>query len=334
LQHFLSRATPELSERGRERAVALLQAASSKLRSSTLSSVADSVSKDPFVKIKKLIQNLIQRLLDEAKAEATKNGFCNTELGKAYKERDTRFANVRVLNAEIGELLSKKESLEDENDQLSAELKQLSSDLEEATKLREEEHDENKETVKTAKGGLEAVTDALKILKDFYAKAKKAALTQTSASPIDEDTDGPGFSGSYKGNQNRAGGVVGMLEVIQSDFDRTVRHTTQEEKDAAAEFVEFERTAKSDIAGKETKHELNEQELRAIETALEKKDEDLHDEMGVLDDVLKSVEELKPMCLDSGMSYSERRQKREEEIDALKSALCILDTDGVESECS
>merc|ERR1712224_363566 len=153
LQRFLSRTPAHLSERGRERAVALLQAASLRLKSSTLSSVANSVSKDPFVKIKKLIQNLIQRLLDEAKAEATKNGFCNTELGKAYKERDTRFANVRVLNAEIGELLSKKESLEDENDQLSTELKQLNSDLEEATKLREEEHDENKETVKTAKGG-------------------------------------------------------------------------------------------------------------------------------------------------------------------------------------
>jgi hypothetical protein len=37
--------------------------------------------------------------------------------------------------------------------------------------------------------------------------------------------------------------------------------------------------------------------------------------------------------LDSGVSYEERVQKREEEIDALKTALCQLDPEGVEAEC-
>lgn len=39
------------------------------------------------------------------------------------------------------------------------------------------------------------------------------------------------------------------------------------------------------------------------------------------------------MCIDTGMSYEERVEKREEEIEALHKALCILDTDGVEAEC-
>lgn len=39
------------------------------------------------------------------------------------------------------------------------------------------------------------------------------------------------------------------------------------------------------------------------------------------------------MCIDTGMSYEERVQKREEEIAALKRALCILDGDKVEPEC-
>jgi hypothetical protein len=33
------------------------------------------------------------------------------------------------------------------------------------------------------------------------------------------------------------------------------------------------------------------------------------------------------------MSYEGRVQKREEEIDALKTALCQLDPEGVEAEC-
>merc|ERR1712137_573978 len=116
-----------------------------------------------------------------------------------------------------------------------------------------------------SKKGHEAVTKALKILREFYKESAKA-FVQVRASPIDEDTSGPGFSGSYKGNQEQSKGVIGMLEVIQSDFDRTTRHTTQ----AAAEFVEFERASKAEIAGMETKTELNEQELEATKK-LEKK---------------------------------------------------------------
>ena len=40
----------------------------------------------------------------------------------------------------------------------------------------------------------------------------------------------------------------------------------------------------------------------------------------MLDDTLKELEDLKPTCVDTGMSYEERVQKREEEIDALKKA--------------
>merc|ERR1712137_629345 len=168
-----------------------------------------------------------------------------------------------------------------------------------------------------SKKGHEAVTKALKILREFYKESAKA-FVQVRASPIDEDTSGPGFSGSYKGNQEQSKGVIGMLEVIQSDFDRTTRHTTQAEAEAAAEFVEFERASKAEIAGMETKTELNEQELEATKKLEKKKREDLKDEQGLLDDCLKSIEELKPTCLDTGMSYSERVEKREAEIEALK----------------
>ena len=44
-------------------------------------------------------------------------------------------------------------------------------------------------------------------------------------------------------------------------------------------------------------------------------------------------EDLKPECVDTGMSAAEKKAKREEEIDALKSALCQLDGEGVEPEC-
>jgi len=44
----------------------------------------------------------------------------------------------------------------------------------------------------------------------------------------------------------------------------------------------------------------------------------------LLDSALKNIEDLKPVCIDTGMSYAERVQKREDEIQALKDALEAL----------
>ena len=60
---------------------------------------------------------------------------------------------------------------------------------------------------------------------------------------------------------------------------------------------------------------------------------DMQTAMDLLGNALKQLEELKPLCVDMTMPYAERVQKREDEIEALKNALCILDTDNVEFNC-
>jgi len=60
----------------------------------------------------------------------------------------------------------------------------------------------------------------------------------------------------------------------------------------------------------------------------------LETQQKLLDDALKAIEDLKPMCIDTGMSYEDRKTKREEEIAALKKAMCHIDPDGVEPDCS
>ena len=52
-----------------------------------------------------------------------------------------------------------------------------------------------------------------------------------------------------------------------------------------------------------------------------------------MDDALRALEALQPTCVDTGMSYQERVDKRNEELAALKKALCILDPEGVEKTC-
>ena len=47
-------------------------------------------------------------------------------------------------------------------------------------------------------------------------------------------------------------------------------------------------------------------------------------ESATLAESIKELLELKPVCVDTGMSYEERVARREDEIESLKKALCIL----------
>jgi len=315
-----------------QKAINLLQHAGSRLNSETLSLVAMHVASDPFTKVKKLIQQLIERLLAEATAEATKKGFCDTELGKAEKDRDYRYEDIKSLSVNLASLEAKEDELETEIEQLKEDLKALEKALKEAEEIRTKEKAANLQTIKDASSGLKSVTEAIALLSAFYKQAAKASFVQ--ASPVDEDTQGPGFEGSYKGKQEASTGIIGMLEVIKSDFDRTVRHTTESEAKAHADFVEFDRESRADMSGKETKKKLDEEDLETTKTKIEKTITDLTTTQELLDSALKVIEDLKPTCIDTGMSYEDRVAKREEEIEALKKALCILDPEGKEDECA
>merc|ERR1719299_147120 len=83
-----------------------------------------------------------------------------------------------------------------------------------ATEIRNAEKAKNTETIADAKAASTAVSQAVAVLKEFYAKAAEAtALTQMKGPAEDAPET---FDGAYKGNQDQASGVMGMLEVIQS----------------------------------------------------------------------------------------------------------------------
>jgi len=316
---------------------ALLQREGQRLHSTLLSSIATRVEGNPFGEVKRLIQKLIERLIAESAAEATKKGFCDEQLGTAREERDFRLEETQDLNQDITGLELKRDELQAEIDMLTSALTKLRQDLSQAEQDRATEKTANLDTIKEAKLGLDGVKRAIVILKVFYKNAaKETVLAQIS--PVDEDIanqdKSAGFDGAYNGQQTGSKAIIGLLQVIESDFDRTVRVTTEAEAKAAAQFVLFDRDTRADISGKEEKKELDEEDLQTTKDTIDEKMEKLRNAQSLLDGALKTLEVLKPTCIDTTMKYSERVQKRQEELDALKTALCILDTDGVETRCA
>merc|ERR1719188_636067 len=318
----------------KEKALELLQREGKRLGSMALSSLVTHVAGDPFKTVKVLIQKLIERLAREAAAEATKESFCDTELGKARLQREYRWEEVNDLVVTIEALNVKRDKLEEDIAELGRDIITLTSELARAEALRNQTHAENVETIDKANKGLAGLREAVVILKAFYKRAASAEVSLLQESPVDPDTSGAGFAGAYRGKQESSVAIFGLLEVLESDFERTLRVTKKAEREEAAAFVVFKRDSEASIAGKQTKKTLNEQDLDTTKDSLAAALGDLQTQQDLVDKANKAIEALKSLCIDSGMSYAERVAKRRQEIDALKRALCILDPDRVEDECS
>merc|ERR1712113_271870 len=188
-----------------------------------------------------------------------------------------------------------------------------------ATKLRQDEKAKNTQTIADSQAAQTAVAQAITVLKDFYAKAGEATafLQQQPESP--EIFDSP-----YKGMHSENGGVVGMLEVIESDFARLESETKAAEATAQKEYDTFMTDSKVDKEAKSTDIEHKTAKKQDEEQALTVKQSDLEGTQKELDAALAYFDKLKPSCVDAGVSYEDRVKRREEEIQSLQEALRIL----------
>merc|ERR1711881_642140 len=155
-----------------------------------------------------------------------------------------------------------------------------------ATKIREEEKAKNTETIKDAQDAQTAVAQALSVLKEFYAKAAEATALVQEPEIFDEP---------YKGMGAENGGVVGMIEVIQSDFARLEVETSAAEAEASKQYSEFMDDSKVDKTQKAADLDHASASKQDQESALQEKKVDLEGTQKELDAALAYYEKLKPM---------------------------------------
>jgi len=285
------------------------------LNSRVLSALAVRVADDPFVKVKKMIKDLIVRLMEEANEEAEHKGWCDTELSTNEQTRKEKTEAVETLHAEIDQLQASIAKLTEDISDLTKAVSELDIAMTKATKLRQEDKKENIQTIADAGEAQTAVAQALTVLKEFYAKAGEAtALVQQP-----EIFDSP-----YKGMQSENGGVVGMLEVIESDFARLEAETKAAEATAQKQYDTFMTDSKVDKAAKTKEIEHKTTKKQDQSQALTTKSGDLEGTQKELDAALAYFDKLKPSCVDSGVSYENRVARRKEEIESLQEALRIL----------
>merc|ERR1719326_1479822 len=308
------------------RVAAYLNDQGMRLNSRVLKLLATKVQADPFKKVKKMIKDLIIKLMEEATEEAETKGFCDKEMSTNEHTRKEKTAAVETLTADIDELEASVAVLTEEIAELNKAIGELDAAISKATDIRMAEKSKNKETIKDAQEAQEAVAAALGVLKEFYDKAAAAtALVQERKAEPEIFGDEP-----YKGMGGESGGVVGMLEVIESDFARLESETSASEDEAARVHKDFMNDSNLDKTqkNKDVEHKTEKKESQA--QALQEKKGDLAGTQKELDAALAYYDKLKPTCVSGGAeSFEERVAQRKGEIESLQEALRILNGEDI-----
>jgi DNA repair exonuclease SbcCD ATPase subunit len=279
--------------------------------------------------VRQIIKDLVARLEADAESEESQKSFCDEAMADAMKTRDDANSEIEMLAAEKAKLESEKATLVQEIADLAAAIAELKKALIDATDLREAEKAENEKTIASAEEGEEAVKEALKTLTAFYSTA---LVQKNGYVPPNSDREGKTvsdrapdiFDTTYHGDQTESTGIIGLLEVIVSDFQRTIVTVTNEEEIADAAYQKFKKETEADIDEKEKSKEAKETRVAAIKDLLTENKDKTNEEDALLKAALAQLEGLHGQCVAGEETYDDRVAKREKEIEALKEALQIL----------
>jgi hypothetical protein len=269
---------------------------------------ASMLGADPFAKIKGLIQEMIEKLEEEAAKEAAHKAFCDKEMSETKAKKEDKESEIEDLTTKIDKATAKIAKLTEEIATLEEELGAIAKAQKEADAIRTEEKAAWEAAKADYESGIEGVGMALKVLRDYYAE-KEEALIQAKH---DKAT-------------GAATGIIGMLEVVESDFTKSLAEGTAKEAMAVEEYEKLTQDNKIATTEKTTAAKYKNKDKKETEEMLVSLKEDKVTVDKEYAAVMEYWEQLQPMCIAKPEPYAERKKRREAEIAGLKEALTILE---------
>merc|ERR1739838_1003848 len=145
---------------------------------------------------------------------------------------------------------------------------------------------------------------ALKVLRDYYAKDK-----------------------AHAADEGGGGGIIGLLEVVESDFSKGLIEMTSTEESAQATYDQETKDNEIEKTTKEQDIKYKTEEATGLDKATAEAPSDKSGVQEELDAVLEYLKGIEDRCIAKAEPYAERVRRREAELAGLKEALSILENE-------
>jgi hypothetical protein len=298
LAHFEAvRFVRELSKK--YKAPALAQLAN---RMATAMRMGGGSQEDIFGKVKDLIREMIASLEAEADADAKHHAYCVKELAYADQKKADRVAEIEKLTTSIDQMSARSAQLKEEVATLEKELADIAASQAQMDKIRAEEHATFLTNKADMEQGIKGVQAALKILTEYYASDKEHVAAQGAGE-----------------------GIIGLLEVCESDFQKGLADMVSEEENSQAEYEKMTKENEIATTTKQQDVKYKTQESKNLDKATAEATSDRAAVQTELEAVEKYLAKLHEECDETAPTYEELVARRSSEIAGLKQALQILE---------
>jgi hypothetical protein len=293
-----------------------------KFQDPRISQLEVSVRLDAFTKVKKSIQDMVDKLIKEKEDEIKHKDYCIEELNTNEQDTDNKERDKKDTTAKIEDLGMTIDTLAKEIENLKAEIAELGVQLKRASEDREKQNKEFQVTVADQRATQKLLAAALNVLKGFY---DKAALVQKSAQHGKQSTGQappPGFKKYEK--SSASGGVMGMMGGIIDEAKVMEAEAIKAEEDAQSAYEDFVKDTNMSVEEK-SKDSVNKSESKAkAESDKVESATDHEAMMGELEQLANENADLHKSCDFTLKNFELRQSARDDEIEALKQALAMF----------
>jgi len=269
---------------------------------------------DVFAKVKGLISNMIAKLESEASADATEKAYCDEQIAKTQAKKDDLDSDIAKLTSKIDQAAAKSAGLKSDVKELQGQLAALAKEQAEMDHIRQESHADYVQAKSDLELGLSGVRKALGVLRDYYGSA--AAMLQQPAKPE-----------HFEKATGAADSIVGILEVVESDFATNLAKEESQEDSASSTYEKTTQANKIRTAEMEQDVKYKSQEAKSLDKGVSELSSDRSSANTELDAVMEYYGQIKARCIAKPETYEARKQRREAEIAGLKQALDILENE-------
>lgn len=259
-------------------------------------------------------------------SEATEKAYCDEQMSKTEEKKSELEADVSKMTAKIDKATARSAELKGQVQELQREMAALAKSQAEMDKIRLETHRDFETAKSDLELGLNGVRKALNVLRDYYGGGAQetTAMLQNGLS-LREAMQQPAAPVKHSKGQGAGSNIIGILEVVESDFAKNLAKEETEEEDAQAEYEKMNQENKITKTTKDQDVKYKTQESKTLDKITSELSSDRDTSNAELEAVLEYYANIKSRCIAKPESYETRKQRRTDEINGLKEALRVLE---------
>merc|ERR1719215_914913 len=281
---------------------------------------------DPFAKVKSMITDMLAKLEQDAQDDATEKAYCDEEMDKTEAKKTDLEGDVGVLASKLDRATSGSAKLKEAVAETQQELATLAKTSAEMDSLRAQERSSYQVTKADLEAGLAGVSKALGVLRDYYEGAASASMLQDDAAYA-SFTNQPAMPAKHSASSGAGGGIMDILEVVESDFSKNLAAVESEEADAVSVYEKTTQENKVTKTLKDQDVKYKTKEYKGLDKQITELTSDKNTVSTELSAVLDYYGKLKDRCIAKPESYADRAARRQAEIAGLKDALNVLESE-------